>query len=620
MAVNLSSLAGAGQQFFDNNGNPLSGGKLYSYAAGTTTPQATYTSASGSTAHTNPIILNSAGRVATGEIWLTAGENYKFSLFTSTDVLIAMWDNITGINGTGITSNASNVVYDPAGTGAVATTVQAKLRESVSVFDFMTDAEIALVQAGAPGNNTSAIINALAKLGNTGVLNFPAGVYSTDPIDLRTCRNIVLEGASDATEYPYNVTGMTTIRIRSSGDVGIKMATPGVNSYANPTTLIGTIKNIILDGLSNVTTGINCARGIRIQGCTVQGALQDGIVLETGTFPVWIDHVLSRNNGRDGIRVQPSFTTIYSISNTECAFNTGNGFSIFDGSTSKFTNCIAQSNGNDGFLISYLDPAGYTNPIFLERLLFETCYTEANGGWGIRTNSYNTNPATFTGKIEQLTFINCSFNSNIAQRAQLRGLSGVTIIASLYLSDALDPVYNTVAINNFSIEGATRPKYGVNLSLPTSGQIIFPATQNPSTNANTLDDYEEGTWTARISQSQTNYFTTSGTTSARYQKVGNVVHCFVDYSWSDKGAANAAFRAIIDDLPYTVLGGTYVSGAVGCSIRVSGGSTDNWEIWPQGGTKVANIIKNNATGSGAIISDLPAAGTLTAQFSYVATT
>jgi len=41
MAVNLSSLAGVGAQFLDNNGNVLTGGKLYSYAAGTTTPQTT---------------------------------------------------------------------------------------------------------------------------------------------------------------------------------------------------------------------------------------------------------------------------------------------------------------------------------------------------------------------------------------------------------------------------------------------------------------------------------------------------------------------------------------------------------------------------------------------------
>jgi hypothetical protein len=96
MAVFLSPVGGAAAQFFTNNGVPLTGGKLYSYAAGTTTPQVTYTSSSGVTAHTNPIILDSAGRVPGGEVWLTAPP-YKFVLNTSTDVLIATYDNISGI-------------------------------------------------------------------------------------------------------------------------------------------------------------------------------------------------------------------------------------------------------------------------------------------------------------------------------------------------------------------------------------------------------------------------------------------------------------------------------------------------------------------------------------------
>jgi len=96
MAVFLSPVGGAAAQFFTNNGSPLAGGKLYTYVAGTTTPKVTYTSASGVTAHTNPIILNSAGRVPTGEIWLDASP-YKFLLKDSTDVLIATYDNISGI-------------------------------------------------------------------------------------------------------------------------------------------------------------------------------------------------------------------------------------------------------------------------------------------------------------------------------------------------------------------------------------------------------------------------------------------------------------------------------------------------------------------------------------------
>ena len=97
MAVNLSPIWGAGAQLLDNSGNVLSGGKIYTYAAGTTTQVATYTSNTGITANSNPIILNSAGRVPY-EIWLTDGQNYKFVLKDSNDVLIGTWDNLSGIN------------------------------------------------------------------------------------------------------------------------------------------------------------------------------------------------------------------------------------------------------------------------------------------------------------------------------------------------------------------------------------------------------------------------------------------------------------------------------------------------------------------------------------------
>ena len=99
MAVNLSPVAGAAAQFLDNSGNVLTGGKLYTYAAGTTTPQATYTSSAGVTFHSNPIILDAAGRVpAGGEIWLSDNVQYKFVLKDSNDVLIGTWDNLIGIN------------------------------------------------------------------------------------------------------------------------------------------------------------------------------------------------------------------------------------------------------------------------------------------------------------------------------------------------------------------------------------------------------------------------------------------------------------------------------------------------------------------------------------------
>ena len=99
MAVNLSPVGGVAAQFFTNTGAVLTGGKLYTYAAGTTTPATTFTSSNGGTAWTNPIVLDAAGRVSgSGEIWLTDGINYKFVLKDSNDVLIATYDNVSGIN------------------------------------------------------------------------------------------------------------------------------------------------------------------------------------------------------------------------------------------------------------------------------------------------------------------------------------------------------------------------------------------------------------------------------------------------------------------------------------------------------------------------------------------
>lgn len=126
-AVSLSIFGGVGAQFFDNNGVILTGGKIFTYEAGTTTPLATYTSSTGNTAHTNPIVLDAAGRVpAGGEIWNQL-RLYKFVLKTSADVTIATYDNVgSSFNATAIIANFTgdgtdttfNLASAPAGENA----------------------------------------------------------------------------------------------------------------------------------------------------------------------------------------------------------------------------------------------------------------------------------------------------------------------------------------------------------------------------------------------------------------------------------------------------------------------------------------------------------------------
>lgn len=89
-------------QFFDDNGDPLAGGKLYSYIAGTTTPLATY-SDNEVTPNTNPVILDADGRA---DVWLASSSVYKFRLDDSNDVTLWTVDNISGSGGGGGSSSA----------------------------------------------------------------------------------------------------------------------------------------------------------------------------------------------------------------------------------------------------------------------------------------------------------------------------------------------------------------------------------------------------------------------------------------------------------------------------------------------------------------------------------
>jgi hypothetical protein len=93
--------------------------------------------------------------------------------------------------------------------------------------------------------------------------------------------------------------------------------------------------------------------------------------------------------------------------------------------------------------------------------------------------------------------------------------------------------------------GVTSPACILDISGATGGQIKFPATQNASANANTLDDYEEGTWTPTIIGTATAGVGTYTTQVGVYTKVGRLITISGTVIWTaHTGTGNMAIQAI----------------------------------------------------------------------------
>lgn len=100
-------------QLFDNFGALLAGGKIYTYAGGTTTPLATFTDASGSGENTNPIILDSAGRA---DIFLTEDTSYKFVITDADDNVLETTDGIISYGDASAVAEEYEVAVGVSGT------------------------------------------------------------------------------------------------------------------------------------------------------------------------------------------------------------------------------------------------------------------------------------------------------------------------------------------------------------------------------------------------------------------------------------------------------------------------------------------------------------------------
>jgi microcystin-dependent protein len=214
-------------QFIDAAGVPLAGGFLYTYEAGTTTPQATYTDSTAATANSNPIVLDSRGEA---NIWLSSA-NYKFRLTDANGTEIWTVDNIAAPSTALSPVFTSNVTISANTSGPALLVTQTGAGAAIRVQDSADpDASPFVVDtSGQVGIGTATPGNALDIAGGTFQIS-SAGGTSRTTISADSTDSIF--AASDDRNFTVKTNAATRLTINSTNAT----STVPVVLPANPTT------------------------------------------------------------------------------------------------------------------------------------------------------------------------------------------------------------------------------------------------------------------------------------------------------------------------------------------------------------------------------------------------
>lgn len=209
-------------QQFNQDGAPVSGGKLFVYYAGSTSKVTTYIDSAGSTPNTNPIILDSNGQC---KIWLTPGSSYKFVLSPPDDT-----DPPSNSYWTADNINAINDVAATAGGGAGASVV---LQTGDVKFFAGPEASLATGWLSCSGRPVSRFTYSylFAAIGTT----WGAGDGSST-FNLPDLRGRAPVGADTLGSLTANV--LTSASIGTSATIGVRAGSQQAPAHTHTTTVV----------------------------------------------------------------------------------------------------------------------------------------------------------------------------------------------------------------------------------------------------------------------------------------------------------------------------------------------------------------------------------------------
>ena len=257
----------AKMQFFKADGTPLVGGKLYTYTAGTTTPQQTYTDSSGGTANTNPVILDSRGEA---NIWL-GGAIYKFKLADANDVEIWTVDYISAPTSGVSPALSGNVTIDTNSSSPALKITQTGTGYALRVQDSTDpDATSTVIDnTGRVGIGTVSPSELLDVSGGNIALTSAGGVLYAKVTPGASLTDLAADGARALT---FTTNSVERVRITDTGLVGIGK-TPSAGVELDVVGDIAASVSVKTDTITELTA----SAGVTVGGVLLKNSLIGGV-------------------------------------------------------------------------------------------------------------------------------------------------------------------------------------------------------------------------------------------------------------------------------------------------------------------------------------------------------
>jgi hypothetical protein len=373
----------------------------------------------------------------------------------------------------------------------------------------------------------SGLTTALTKDGQTTpTANIPMGSFKITGLGAGSA-------ATDAAQYGQLQAGATTIATVTGTDTLTGSVTPALGAYAT-----GNLFSFVAANTNTGAATINInslgAKSITKQGAT---ALVAGDITSGRVYLIEYD----------GTRFQLVNSASPAGSNTQVQYNNAGVFAgsanmTFDGTTLTAAGLSGPHNGTVGATtpasgaFTSVTSSGVTNSFGpATNASVANLFSGTKTGYSmVSVDSCTLSPPATSDaaiifiqpavgntiqKASSATHTNFSA-LHVAPPAIGAGSAALTNASAIYVPSAPSGATNNYAI---SIGSGTSSFNGlVDISGASGGQIKFPATQNASSNANTLDDYEEGTWTPNIGGTAT-YYSQTG----RYVKIGQIVYLYM---------------------------------------------------------------------------------------------